>query len=189
LKSKSAVRLIVPLLTAALAGCSLIDGWGGLEGGDAGSRVDAVAADDGGGYDAGGGQDGGDGDDTGATSDGPVGHDAAPPVGASCGGTRCDSSSNQGCCFDTSTGSATCVAAGACGSSSSFFLCDNASECAAFGPQATCCLQIGATTSASCSAGSCLGEPLCSGPGATCPAGKQCVSGAPIVPPGYSICN
>jgi hypothetical protein len=49
---------------------------------------------------------------------------------------------------------------------------------------------IGSTSSAACVNGTCLGEVLCSGPGATCPGGKQCISGVPpIVPAGYSICN
>jgi hypothetical protein len=183
------------LAASPLCGCSLIDGWGGLEGGDAGAGRDAdLGTDTGGGSggDASGSSSGG--TDAAPATDGPgpgdtgAGAEASAPTGAACGGTRCDSASNQGCCY-ASGGTPSCTTAGACASPSSFFLCDDSSQCASLGAQATCCFQIGTSESAACTAGACLGEQLCSGPGGKCPAGKQCVAGAPVVPAGYSICN
>jgi len=179
------------LAAAPLVGCSLIDGWGGLEGGDAGA---GLGADTGSGADGDANGSSSGGADAANLADGPgpgetgVTTEAAAPTGAACGGTRCDSASNQGCCYP-SGGTPTCTAAGACSSSSGFFLCDDSSQCASLGAQATCCFQIGTSESAACTAGTCLGEQLCSGPGGKCPAGKQCVSGTPLVPAGYSICN
>lgn len=104
----------------ALVGCSLLDGWGGLEGGGNGERDAAMAHGDSG--------------------------DAATMavIGAACGSTRCDSTKGEGCCFPDG-GPGTCVTATSC--ASSFLLCDDSSECS---PQTTCCGTFGTTASSRC---------------------------------------
>jgi hypothetical protein len=164
---------------AGVAGCSLVDGWGGLEGGgDGGNGAHDAAMSTGA---------DGDGvhDSAAATSD--AGDGAATTVGASCGNTHCDSSKNEGCCTSRMGGASTCELATACtGQGSVFVACDDSSECGSGG---TCCLEYTAGV-ASCTTGACQGLVLCAASGGTCPAGTHCIgAGATgFLPSGYYIC-
>lgn len=182
--------MVAVLSACPLTGCSLIDGWGGLEGGDAGREAasptvdasDAATTSDAGGYD-------------GAVDSGEAGGDAAAGGDSSasilCGGQQCSPSMSVGCCFDLESNSATCTSSASCGSTGGFFTCDTSAQCASFGANASCCFAVGGNGmgSATCAAGQCTGgTELCSGPGATCPQGETCKTAPEILPPGYSIC-
>jgi hypothetical protein len=162
----AALQLVILLpAVASVAACSLVDGWGGLEGGGTG------------GHDADGMHDGG--------GDAPV-----SIVGPACGGTTCDPTQGKGCCVGPAGGGGTCQTPTACSQPGyNFLLCDDSSECASLGAQATCCDTITTTFTAACTSGACQGVVLCREAGGTCPAGKHCVAGGTgVVPGGYFVC-
>jgi hypothetical protein len=167
----AALRLVIVLSAAAsVVGCSLVDGWGGLEGGSSG------------GSGSGGGHDG--------SATGNDAGDAGPVVvGAACGNTRCDSSQQKGCCVvrqagpGGSGGGGVCEQSTACtGQGNAFLACDDSSEC---GSGATCCFEYTGGTS-SCTT-PCPGLVMCAGSGGHCPSGS-CVQAPGLLPIGYYVC-
>jgi hypothetical protein len=193
------VRVGVPLAVVATAGCSVFDGWSGLEGGDA--SQDAVRS-DAGGDSASGGRDAAAPADAASGDDAPAsGGDAAQAadvadewtfgMGASCGNARCDYLRGEGCCVGP-TGSASCATAMQCtGAGNWFLMCDGPYECSHFGSQGdTCCLELGTTNEARCTTGTCSGLVLCSGPGGQCPPGTACTASTPpALPSGTYVCR
>jgi hypothetical protein len=172
----AAARWLVIVLSVAAsgAGCSLVDGWGGLEGGSSGGS---------GGSGSSGGHDG--------SATGSDGGDAGPVVvGAACGNTRCDGSQGKGCCVvrqagpGGSGGGGVCEQATACsGQGNAFLACDDSSEC---GSGASCCFEYTGGTS-TCTTAVCQGLVMCSGTGGHCPSGS-CVQAPGLLPSGYSLC-
>jgi hypothetical protein len=157
----AALRLVILLPAAAsVADCSLVDGWGGLEGGGNGSHDAAMSPSDGG--------------------------DAATmAVGPACGNVRCDST--KGCCANRQGGGGTCELATACiGQTNVFVACDDSSECVS---GETCCFGY-AANAVSCVTGMCQGLVVCAESGGTCPAGMHCTGtpATGILPAGYFIC-
>jgi hypothetical protein len=183
----AALRLVILLSAAAsVVGCSLLDGWGGLEGG--GNAGNA-------GHDAAGASDGGTGArDADSAGDGDSDAATMAVVGVACGSAHC--APGEGCCLSPGIGGGTCMQPTACGGAGNyFFLCDDSSECTALGAQAKCCLNIGGTgtLSASCApeTATCQST-LCSDPGSACPTGGHCVqstTGAFPLPNGYYVCQ
>jgi hypothetical protein len=173
--SAVALRLVIALSVAASGvGCSLVDGWGGLEGGSSGGHGSS------GGTGSSGGNDG--------SATGNDGGDAGPVVvGAACGNTRCDSSQNKGCCVvrqpGGSGGGGVCEQATACtGQGNAFLACDDSSECAS---GSSCCYEYTGGTS-TCTT-MCQGLVMCAGAGGHCPSGA-CTQAVGLLPTGYFIC-